>query len=112
MDCQIEVRNNTVLFQINGELSRVQDCISVSRQLRDFLDSGYRRVVLDLTSCTFVSASFCGFLAPFSGPDVRNFGILLERNSAAHRMLNIVGMDRTIRLYFHSNELTEIMGQL
>lgn len=112
MDCQIEVQNNTVLFQIDGELSRIEDCISISRQLRDFLESGYRRVVLDLTPCSFVSASFCGFLAPFSIPDVQNFGILLERDSAAHRMLSLVGMDRTIRLYFQADELTDIMGHL
>ncbi len=112
MDCQIEMQNESVRFRIEGELSRIQDCISVSRQLREFLDSGYRHVVLDLVSCSFVSASFCGFLTPLCKPIGTRFGILLRRGSEAHRMLSLLGMDRTIRLYFGPEELQSVMGLL
>ena len=100
--CKAVSLNGQAIIEVQGEVAGVGDCICVSSAVRKGLSENPDGVVLDLTEVSFITASFCGFLAS-SLKDAQQQGRKLEAlvlpDSEVHEVLRAVGMEKLIRLW-------------
>jgi anti-sigma B factor antagonist len=93
----------TVVIRIEGELDAFA-APDLKQQLFACLDSGFNRLILEMSACTFVDSTGLGVLvAALKHARGRELA-LAGPNPEIRRILQVVGLDRVLPLYDSPSE--------
>lgn len=87
MDFNQEVRGDVLVEQVNLTRATLKEAEEFKNLLSSDLESGWKKIVVDLTECEFIDSTFLGALvvslkkAATAGGDIRLVGIHSEVNN-------------------------------
>jgi len=89
---------DAVVIRIEGELDAFA-APDLKQQLFACFDSGFNRLILEMSACTFVDSTGLGVLVAVLKHARGRELALAAPNPEIRRILQIVGLDRMLRLY-------------
>lgn len=96
------IQDGFTIIEVAGRVERIQDCVSLTREVERMIKEGAGKIILDLTNVYFISASFSGFLVSmFRQSDSCNtvFKIVLPPDNPNYQLLKDVSLDSVLDVY-------------
>ncbi len=102
MNCEIIRKDGVAIVEVYSNVAGIEDCTFLSKEMRKLLEEEVSCVILDFSEATFVTASFCGFLASVSQTAKEKgikFAMAVPSGGPTSKMLSILSLDRVIDIY-------------
>lgn len=111
---QVRVDGQSARVVAEGDILGIAKCISLTRELKNLIDSGTRSLLLDIRESGVVTGSLCGFLVSVAEKAKEagcRFSILVNRGSDSHDVLEVLNIEQVVDFYFSLDDAAKSSGK-